>query len=340
MSRYNQIKWPKYIAPARYAVRESSFWMNFSFFLTLELWFIQEMFIRDAYPEKDHNDLNHLMDMLGVIWGSFVTGYIFFWITVHLPEKRKQRMIDIDRERDVAMIVRGYFDLIVALIKGIPRDPDLKLSVFTRFYPSLEDQPLIYEQLVAIRPRTDGREWPWQPDDPFYMGFDQAFAIFKLRIDNLYDIRHTLDPWLYGIVMSAQEKSMRDVTNDLRDEEQRLDDLQVLNDVVVDFYQYGLRRMEKKKVCSSFFKDTYELHTFQDAWNEAAEEEMEAAEELKQWADDSVELDLSIPSNRDNDMTSPEATGNESKPEISSEQPSSGHNGKKKKKKKKKKKRT
>lgn len=81
-------------------------------------------------------------------------------------------------------------------------------------------------------------------------------------------------------MISAHEKSIRDVTNELRDEEQRLDDLQALNDMVVDFYEYGQKRIEKKKVCSSFFNDTYELHTFQDAWNEAAAEEMEAAEEL------------------------------------------------------------
>lgn len=307
MSRYNQIKWPKYITPARYAIRESSFWMNFSFFLTLELWFIQEMFLRDAYPEKSHSDLNHFLDMLSVMWGSFVTAYIFFWITVHLPEKRKQRMIDIDRERDVAMIARSYFDLVVTLIKGIPRDPDLKLSIFTHFYPSLEDLPAIYGQLVAIRPRTDGREWPWQPDDPFYIAFEQTFAIIKIRIDDMYDIRHTLDPWLYDIVMSAHEKSTRDVTNELRDEDQRLDDLQALNDVVVDFYQYGQKRIVERKVCSSFFKEVYDLHTFQDAWNEATEEELEAAEELKNRGDAANEQKLA---------PVPYTSGNDANPEV------------------------
>lgn len=269
-----------YVRPLAYAIRESSFWVNFCFFFVVAFWIGQELAIRDAFPLVQHRRLHHVLDILSVIWGSFVTGYIFHWVVAHVPDKRKQYERDLDMERSVGMIMANFQGLVVQLLKGIKRDPEVKGSIYAFAYAV--DPPPIVDEMVAVRENMFPDSFLHIPRDPFYAHFESTIAQIRLSLADLYDTRHTLDDRLRGVVVDMHEKLDRDFKNDLRDHKQRLEDYEVLVDSVHWLFEYVRDRAKAHKIISPFLMAEYHWSTYQQAWTEAEEEERESERERQE----------------------------------------------------------
>lgn len=269
-----------YVRPLSYAIRESNFWVNFCFFFVVSFWFVQELAIRDAFQIEQHRRLHHILDILSVLWGSFVTGYIFHWVVTHVPNKRKQYERDLDMERNVGMIMANFQGLVVQLLKGIKRDSTVTGSIYASVYAI--EPPAIVDEMVAVRPNKVTGEFFPMPHDPYYLHFESTIVQMRLSLTDLYDTRHILDERLRGIVVDMQEKLDRSFRNDVRDHKQRLEDYETLVDSVHWVFEYVKDRVKEHKVISPFLMAEYHWSTFQQAWTEAEEEERESDQERQE----------------------------------------------------------
>lgn len=262
-----------YMSPLTYAIQKSNFWVNVSFFFVVAIWLLQELAIRDAFPIDGHRRLHHVLDILGVMWGSFVTGYIFHWVVTHVPEKRKEYEGELDVERDLSMMMYYYQSFIVSLLKGLRYDPSIKGNIYAMI--DTYDTPPFIEHMVSPREVTHYQAI----DDPFQTHYEITFDAIVGTIEDIYDRRHFIDGELRDVISEMRVKIQWEWTVD-DPHKQRIRDLARLNHQMSFIHEYVKHRVMEYKVISPFLMDEFNWSTYEQAWLEAEEFSREEKERL------------------------------------------------------------
>jgi hypothetical protein len=118
-----------------FTLRKIPLTLVLTFFLALVLWSYQELELRDRYHVAQHRTLNHLLDMLSVLWGALVTGSIFYFIVDHLPAMKKEYERQIAIERNLLGIINSYRAIYLAILKDTERDRTMNGNIYSRKSP-------------------------------------------------------------------------------------------------------------------------------------------------------------------------------------------------------------
>lgn len=120
------------ISLPRFIVRNSSFWLNFTWFTCLLTWVILEVSVSD----RVEGVFKHIIELVKTMCNTYVTGYIFYWGVSLIPELR----LKYTRQALIEECVHDLFDWYrfwaFTLFKEIGMPNTLKGSLFHHSDPN------------------------------------------------------------------------------------------------------------------------------------------------------------------------------------------------------------
>ncbi|QQR87838.1 MAG: hypothetical protein IPJ76_06335 [Flavobacteriales bacterium] len=194
------------------------------------------------------------MDIVSVLIGSFVSGYIFHLVVSHWPEMKRRFEKQQDVDNAIFNLLDSWGEMVQKLYQDQPRDPSIDERVFEKW--SVYDNPPAYDIMMRSK-RFDAHT--------------SAMEFSLLHIDEvLVENREALDGWLADradTVLFLQKLPAPESSSQNSQLEQRLWTLSSMHEKVMRFFNYA-RTMKISRFDPDYVKwKKYPDLTFQDVWD-------------------------------------------------------------------------
>lgn len=268
---------PHYVPPSEYIYKSSNKAARTGFVVVLMVWLFQDLLFRDLFlPVENYRKAHQILDMLSVVWGSFVTGYIFHWIVEHAPSMRKRYEVEVDINRHLHNILEGYRSIFFKTMIDIPRDPDLEGSPYDTLF---KGPPELWNQVVKVQPSGFSNNlYKGYYADLFGLTFASSLLSAQRSVADLMAQRQILDVELFDALEHVHEFIATYIQVDATGNPSiRLNNLEYYGMAIRPVYDYVRGEAQKDRLVYYLLNATIRDASYQGIWRNI-EEQTKSAE--------------------------------------------------------------